>query len=177
VVLIDIVCLPEVLRHIKRYDNVKFFQRDVTNIAEALYRNVISSRYELPYAEPVIPEIGKDTGLVISLNILSQLAVIPRAYALKKIPGITKDSAGGWCRKIIEAHYAFLASLSSNVCLVADCQYTKRDRAGGIAAQGSTVYGMPLPEPDDSWVWNIAPIGEEPGNLSKELTVGAWNLR
>ena len=176
VVLIDIVCLPEVHRRIKGYDNVIFLQQDVTNIAETLYQNVQYGRRELPSARSVLPEIDKDTGLVISLNTLSQLTVVLRKYALKKLKGLARDHVEAWCRQIIEAHYAFLRSLPCNVCLIADHRYTKRDRNGRITAQGSTISGISLPAPDDSWTWNIAPIGEESRFYSKELDVGAWYI-
>ena len=132
VVLIDIVCLPEIRRRIKRYGNVRFLLGDVTGIAETLYKNVSCGRRELPFAAPVLPEIDKDTGLVISLNVLSQLVVVPRIYALKKLPEIDQDRVASWCRRIIEAHYAFLASMTCNVCLIADYRYSKHDGSGRI---------------------------------------------
>ncbi len=177
VVLIDIVCLPEVRRRIKGYDNVRFLQHDVTNVAETLYQNVQYGRCELPSSSPALPEIDKDTGLVISLNILSQITVVLRKYALKKLKGADMDRVGIWCRQITEAHCAFLRSLPCNVCLIADHRYARRDRNGKIAAQGSTIFGISLPVPDDSWVWNIAPIGEESRLHSKDLEVGAWYRR
>ena len=177
VVLIDIVCLPEIRKRIKRYNNVKFFPRDVTNIAGTLYQNVLCGRQQIPFATPVLPEIDKDTDLVISLNVLSQLTVIPRMYTLKKLPGIAKDRIDAWCRQVIEAHYAFLTSLPCNVCLVADHRYSKHDCNGSITAQGSTLYGMSPPAPDDFWMWDIAPIGEESRHYSKHLEVGAWHIR
>lgn len=176
VVLIDIVCLPEVYRRIKGYNNVRFIQQDVTNIAESLYQNVQHGRRELPSANPVVlPKIDNGTGLVISLNILSQLTVVPRKYALKKLKGIPMEHINAWCRQITEAHYDFIMSLPYNVCLIADYRYTRRDRNGRITAQGSTISGISLPVPDDSWTWNIAPLGEESRHYSKELDVGAWH--
>lgn len=177
VALIDIVCLLEIRKRIERYDNVKFYQRDVTNIAGTLYQNALCGRRELPLATPVLPEIDKEVGLVISLNVLSQLMVVPRMYALKKLPGMDKDRIDTWCRQIIEEHYAFLTSLPCNVCLIADHRYSKHDCNGSITAQGSTLYGMSPPAPDDSWAWDIAPIGEESRHYSKHLEVGAWHIR
>ncbi len=177
VVLIDVVCLPEVRRRMKAYNNVRFVRQDVTNIAEALFRNVLSERHELPFADPILPEIDKDTGLVISLNVLSQLTVIPRRYALQKLPGIARHHVESWCRRIVEAHYSFLLSLPCSVCLITDYRYVYRDPAGAITAQGTTLSGALLPEPDDSWVWHIAPLGEESRRFSKELSVGAWLVR
>lgn len=175
VVLIDIVCLPEILRRIKRYSNVRFFQRDVTGIAEPLYQNGLCGKQELPFAPPVLPEIDNYTDIVISLNILSQLMVVPRRYALKKLPGIAKEYVDAWCRQIVAAHYTFLTRLPCKVCLIADYRYSKYDCNGSKSAQGTTLYGMSLPTPDAFWMWDIAPIGEESGSYSKHLEVGAWH--
>ncbi len=175
VVLLDIVLLPEARKMIKGYSNVKFTQHDVTNMAEKLYNNIQQGARELPEAAPGVPEIDENTGLVVSLNILSQLWVIPRAYALRKLR-VDEEETDGWCRQIVESHYAFLRSMPCAVCLVADHEFVKRDRDGRIVSQGSTISGLALTGPDVSWTWNIAPMSEDGQYLSKELNVGAWHL-
>jgi hypothetical protein len=176
VVLMDIVCLPEVRRQIKEYGNVSFMERDVTNIAERLYTHRQQGIPELPKAAPASSEIGKSAGLVVSLNILSQLWVIPRTYAAKQRPGLPHDQVEDWCRQIVEFHYASLASMSCDVCLVADHEFVKRDTGGSIISRASTLYGLGLPEPDVSWTWNIVPAGTGARSSSKELNVGAWHM-
>ena len=176
VVLLDIVLLPEVRRSVKHYGNVKLVQQDVTNMAQKLYESIRQGQRELPEAAPLVPEIDGNTGLVVSLNILSQLWVVPRAYVLRKLGGIDEDQIDDWCRQIVESHFAFLRSLSCNACLVADHAFVKRDREGRIVSTGSTLLGLALPEPDVSWTWNIIPPGERGRYLSKELNVGAWQL-
>jgi len=176
VVLMDIVCLPEVRRQIKEYGNVSFIERDVTNIAERLYTHRQQGIPELPKAAPASSEIGKSAGLVVSLNILSQLWVIPRTYAAKQRPGLPHDRVEDWCRQIVESHYASLRSMSCDVCLVADHEFVKRDTGGSIISKASTLYGLVLPEPDVSWTWNIVPAGTGARSSSKELNVGAWHM-
>jgi hypothetical protein len=176
VVLMDVVCLPEVRRHISGYDNVRFVEHDATSIAERLYNNGRDGLPELPEASPVSSEINEDTGLVVSLNILSQLWVVPRTYAARHLRGIPEDRGDEWCRGIVEAHYQFLQSLSCNVCLVADHEFVKRDREGGVVSRASTIFGLTLPEPHASWTWNIASRGKSYPYLSKELNVGAWHV-
>ena len=122
------------------------------------------------------PEIDENAGLVISLNILSQLWVIPRTFAAKQRPGFPHDQVEDWCRKIVEAHYAALASMSCDGCLVADHAFVKRDKSGSIISKASTVYDLVLPEPDVSWTWNIAPAENDGRSSSKELIVGAWHM-
>jgi len=177
VILVDMVCLPEVRKQIKGYGKVSFLERDVTNIAERLYANRQQGILELPRVVPAPAEIYKDTGLVISLNILSQLWVVPRTYAANQRPGFPHDRLEDWCRQIVESHYASLASLSCDVCLVADHEFVKRDHAGSIISRASTLYGLVLPEPDASWTWNIAPAENDARSPSKELIVGAWYIR
>ncbi len=177
VALLDIVLLPEVRKMIKGYSNVKFVHYDVTNMAEKLYNDIRQGIRELPKAASGIPEIDANTGLVVSLNILSQLWVVPRAYALRKLPRIDEEQVDDWCRRIVESHYAFLRSMPCTVCLIADYEFVKRDQEGIIVSQGSTVSGLALPRPDASWTWNIVPMSEDGQYLSKELNVGAWHLR
>jgi len=177
VVLLDIVFLPDVYKRVKRFNNVKLVQHDVTNMAQKLYENIRSGQTELPIASPVISDIDENTGLVVSLNILSQLWVMPRAYALKKMRGLEEEVVDDWCEQITRSHYAFLQSLTCPVCLIGDHEFVKRDREGRIVSQGSTVAGLALPEPETSWTWNIVPLGEKDRFLSKDLKVGVWQMR
>lgn len=177
VVLMDVVCLPEVRKHLKVYDNVRFVEHDATSIAERLYSSGRGHLPELPEAPPVSPEIDEDAGLVVSLNILSQLWVVPRAYAARALRGHPEDRADEWCRGIVEAHYQFLRLLPCSVCLVADHEFVMRDREGRMVSRASSIFGLTLPKPHASWAWNIAPLRNNSPFLSKELIVGAWHLR
>jgi len=177
VVLMDVVCLPEVRRQIKGYGNASFVEYDVTNIAECLYTNRQQGIHELPKASPALPDIYKNAGMVISLNILSQLWVIPRTYAAKQRPGLPHDQIEDWCRQIVESHYTYLRSMTCDVCLVADHAFVKRDKDGSIISRASTLYDLVLPEPDASWTWNIAPAEHDGRSSSKALIVGAWHMR
>ena len=58
-----------------------------------------------------------------------------------------------------------------------DRTYEKRDKSGTIVHTGTTVYDRTLPEPDATWNWNLAPLGENDRTLSTGLVVGAWHLR
>jgi hypothetical protein len=176
VVLIDVVCLPEVRKRIKVYNNVSFIECDVTNTAEQLYQNGLKGIHELPESVPLVPGIGQDCGLVVSLNILSQLWVIPRAYAGQRFRGLNEYLVDEWCGRVVAAHYSWLRSLPCDVCLVGDHEFVKRDSKGEMISRGSTVYGLELPAPDRSWTWNIIPMDKDTGSVSKELIVGAWHL-
>lgn len=177
VVLLDIVFLPEVYKRIERYGNVRLVQHDVTSMAQKLYENLRAGHTELPDAAPSVAEIDETTGLVVSLNILSQLWVMPRAYALRKLRNLEEENVNDWCRQITGSHYVFLQSLACPVCLIADHEFVKRDREGNIVSRGSTIAGLMLPPPEAFWTWDIVPLGGKDRFLSKELRVGVWQIR
>jgi len=175
VLLKDVICLPETRKELRKHPNVTFLEHDVTGLAADLYRNGLQGVGNLPEPMQTRPQDERDADLVVSLNILSQLWVIPRAYA-SRLRDIGPEQVDEWCGRITEAHYASLRALTSPICLIADHQFIKRDRNGTVISTGSTVGNLALPEPDASWTWNIAPLSKESPDLSKELTVGGWHF-
>ena len=177
VVLADIVHLPHVRRHARRFGNARLVPYDVSTIAERLFMHIESGKRDLP--EPVLAELrlASAPSLVVSLNILSQLPVLPRQYALAYMAGLQEDDLQAWCRRIIASHHAALRALNCNVCLIADYAYTKRNRRGAVLEEGSTLHGFELPTPAAGWTWPIAPLGEQSRSYAKELRVGVWHMR
>ena len=176
VILQDVVCLPEARKQIGRFRNVLFIEHDVTGLAEPLHRNCQQGFPRLPETVPPAAACGS-ASLVVSLNILSQLWVVPRAYIGRQLRQFDPGEVDDWCVKVVEAHYAWLCSLPCAVCLVADHEAVKRDSAGNVISRTSTVFGLPLPNADVTWTWDIAPITQQNPHASKELLVGAWNFR
>lgn len=174
--LLDIVFLRETRRKVRRFGNVTLVEHDATNIAEALCRDGRLRPGNLPEPSPSPPECVRRADLVVSLNILSQLAVMPRAHVAGHRDDLDDEQIDAWCGRIVATHLALLRSLDHHVCLVADHAYEKTDRSGEVVDAGSTVYDLPLPEPDASWTWDLAPLGEGDRALATSLAVGAWHL-
>lgn len=177
VYLLDIVFLREARRQAQRYGNVTLVQHDATNVAEALCLGSRQGVRDLPEPDPALPECARRADLVVSLNLLSQLWVLPRAHARSHLEDLDEARLDAWCGRIVAAHYARLQSLEHRVCLVADHTCVERDAAGMVVHKGSTVHDLQLPAPDAEWTWNLAPIGEGDRERSTELLVGAWHLR
>ena len=176
VVLMDVICLPEIQEQIAMVENARFVEHDVTGVSERLYANKQQSLVELPDVNPPSSPEYASADLVVSLNILSQLWVIPRAFVMKQRQRAAQEQLDDWCRTVVEAHYGLLRSLPCAVCLIADFVFVKQDKDGDIISKGSTVYDLALPKPDTSWTWNISPLGSESSFYSKQLNVGAWHL-
>jgi hypothetical protein len=174
VVLMDVVCLPEVRKEIRKYRNVSFVEYDVTGIAELLYLNRHRGVRELPQPETVqLP--GPLPDFFVSLNILSQLWVVPRAFVLREFPEIEQDRLEAWCSSISAAHWRMLQEMQCPVCLIADHAFVTRDPEGAVRRRGSTIGDLSLPEPHDCWTWLIDPGDKLSDFVSRELLVGAWN--
>jgi hypothetical protein len=176
VVLVDVVHLPEVRKRISSYRNVRLIEADVTGVAEPLFENVRQRRKELPGSTPYIPAYDGQTGLVVSLNILSQLSAIPQDYAFRKNVARDPSVIEQWCDRIRQAHYGLLSTLACDVCIVADHAYAFKDKKGDVFECGSTVGTVVPQKPETAWQWEIAPLGEASKDYSKELSVGAWRL-
>ena len=173
IVLLDVVCLPEARRKIKQYGNVSFVEYDVTGIAERLYLNRHQGIRVLPEPETVkLP--GPQPDFVVSLNILSQLWVVPRAFVLREFPRIEQNRLEAWCSEISAAHYRMLQEMPCPVCLVADYAFVMRNTTGAVVQKKSTIGSLSLPDADEGWTWLIDPGDKQSDFVSKELLVGAW---
>jgi hypothetical protein len=176
VILVDIVHLPQVLRRVRDYPNVRLVQADITGIAEKLFEEIACSRNELPESEPFIPESNGSASLVISLNIISQLSVIPIEYLRAKTNTGDETLMQAWCDRMRKAHIQALQKIGCDACLLTDYEFIYRDVKGTVIEHGSTVGELALPVPDQLWTWDIAPRGEIGPKISKELIVGAWRI-
>ncbi len=175
VVLTDVVCLPEIRKRISRHRNVTFIEHDAAGIAERLHQMHRSGTTNLP--EPASPaRVCDGASFVVSLNILSQLWVVPRAYIGRHFRAVAPEQTEEWCGRIVESHYTSIRAVPRDVCLVGDYEFVKRDRAGNVIGRGSTVCGLTLPGPDAAWTWTIVPIGKDSPHASKELLVGGWQF-
>jgi hypothetical protein len=177
VVLVDIIHLPEVSKRISDYANVRLLQADITGIAEKLFEEIAHGCSKLPEGRPLIPRVDNDISLVISLNILSQLTIIPIEYIRDKTDTPEEGPIQTWSHHIRSDHLSALKELTCDVCLLSDFEFVYRDAKGNIVGHGTTVGELQLPEPDETWIWEIAPSGEIGRNVSKELRVGAWFMR
>jgi hypothetical protein len=174
VVLVDIVHLPHVFGRTRHHPNVNVVQSDITGVAEQLFRGVRSGRMDLPKGSPLVPGVDDRAGLVVSLNILSQLSVVPCRFAHLHMSRPEDTRLSSWSDAVLHAHYAALQALTCDVSVIADYRYVLKDETGNIVSEGSTISSLPLPEPASSWTWQLAPRGEISAQHTKELLVGAW---
>ena len=159
VVLVDIIHLGRVRRQVKRYPNVRLLQLDVTGVVEQIYA---MARGWQPVRIPQYqPDSFLDEGfdLVVSANILSQLAVIPNGFMSRRIKHWPDLYLQKFSRGLVENHLHWLAAFSGVVCLIADLERLTCSGAKLIRREES-LWGVRLPPGRKEWCWDLAPCPE-----------------
>lgn len=172
VVLVDVVHLPEVRRRVRALANVRLLELDVTGCVEAL----LSYHRGATLPEPVVPVLElRDLRWVASVNLLSQLHLLPAEWLQARWPGVPEAALQAWARRLLMAHVDWVVGMGVPWCLVADIEQTTRDSSGLILEQ-TQLYDVlaPLGAVRETWSWPLAPRGELPGGVSSQHQVGAW---
>jgi hypothetical protein len=153
----------------RAYKNVELLTADVTGTAEALHRLrpgdalPVPKRFELLHAH--------DVDLVVSLNILSQLGVLPVEWIERQQGPHAAAAAQTFARSLTRAHLDDLARCAATVCLIADVEWRHIRPDGTVAERGSSIYDVPVPPAAGEWVWPIAPAPEDHPTISEERRV------
>lgn len=141
--LVDLAFATATRRTARRFDNVVCATHDITESLPSLAR-IADPRFLLE--EP-------DLRFVASVNLVSQLAVV----ATRRMDDAKADILG---RALVEAHLAWLRRLPCPAALVADCGVEVLNASGAVVASLDPLKGAALPEPVETWLWDIAPRGE-----------------
>lgn len=159
--LVDLVHLPEVRRAVRRYTNVRCIEHDVTGFRE---QRAALSEGGLDLSDPVqfLDEASIDW--VASVNLLSQLPLLPQGWLRAHFPKIDEQKLEAWGDRIMQQHLDYLAAFGVPVCLLTDYEQTSYQRSGEILSvvDFSTrlrFTGTLL----KTWRWDVAPPGEISG--------------
>jgi len=174
--LIDIVHPPEVIEQSVRFENVELSELDVTG---GLIEEVWQNTPRLPFLRKLksldsitIPDFEPDAdpGMVISLNILTQLESLPVAY-LKKRSVISEEELKVFRSKIQKKHIDFL--MKHNSVLISDLAEIFTDRSGKTNRVRTIMTELPAGRINESWTWNFDLKNTDNFNSSSVMEVAA----
>jgi hypothetical protein len=162
---VDVIHFPQVIKKNKEFD---FITRDITGLIEPLYEAIkIGKRVKAdPPWEPI-----KTPDLIISLNLLSQLAMKLVEYAEHH----GEDLGILFTDNVIKAHVQWLQNQNKRVLLISDIHW-EYWASGKISETVTFLPDIGLKSPDESWYWDIAPKGEADREISIRHKVGAWHF-
>ncbi len=159
VVLIDMVQPRAVRKRCLKLGNVTPLVHDITGLASALINYKKGGKLPIPQAS--LPNEALSSDLIISCNLLTQLAHTP-CHFLQHRHGWHDDDPQlhQWQLAIMNDHLLLLAQQEGRCCLICDTHHDYRDKSGQPLAQESRLLGLSLGSADQEWLWPIAPLGE-----------------
>jgi hypothetical protein len=159
VVLVDVFHRWIVRKEARRYPNVRLRQLDVTGVLKQVHAQARGGQaLESTECKPDF-FLNDDIDLVISVNILSQLPVLPNSYASRWIKKSNNGQIKAFSRRLVIKHLDWLASFEGSVCLIADLERLYCDGEKVVSREGS-LWGVELPEGGREWLWDLAPRPE-----------------
>ncbi len=186
--LVDILHLPWVKRHALRYPNVRFHTLDVTGVCRPVFDQVAQAKRNgngisdpvkprLPQAYPI--PLSQSLGLgqvdfLASVNLLSQLPLIPVAFLEKRGELQCSDEGVSFSRALITNHLLWIKAGAERTCLITDLERRVCSLSGEEMMREDALHGVALPEPDREWIWDIAPHPEINANHDFLHRVGGF---
>jgi hypothetical protein len=156
--LVDIIHPPDVRKQVTAMKNVTLVEDDVTGglvseiwqkAGKRFFLNRLSSinGIEIPEYHPQF-----ETGLIISLNILTQLDFLPVEF-LKKRSKATEDDLLRFRKEIQRSHIAFLKKHKS--VLITDFSEVVNESSGKTREIRSLLIDLPESKIKEEWTWNF----------------------
>lgn len=158
VVLIDIVHPPEVYSQTSDMARIRVVEQDATGgLIEEVWKKAGKCTFlnRLPSIdEIVIPEYqpSEDPGLVISLNILTQLEFLPVKFLKKKIKA-TNEEFLRFREEIQKSHIGFLMKHRS--VLITDVAEIFTESSGSTTEEKTALVQMPAGKVSEEWIWDF----------------------
>jgi hypothetical protein len=174
--LIDIVHPPEVRRQTESYKNVKLIEADLSGgLIEEVWKqahNHIFFNKLKSINSIIIPEYmpDGDPGMLISLNILTQLESLLLSF-LRKRSRAPEEDLMRFRTEIQKKHIDFL--VKHNSILITDYAEVFTSRSGVVSTVPTLVTELPGGKVREEWVWDFDQAGSDYYNRRSLLKVVA----
>jgi hypothetical protein len=158
VILTDIVHPPDVIKQVAPLGNVRLVEDDVTG---GVIKEVWTKTWKYSYIRRLrtlknisVPEyrFTEDPGLVISLNLLSQLDFLP-VRRLRRKGNISLEEMTGFRREIQQKHLELLGSFRS--VLISDYLEITTENDGSQSEERTLLIELPKSETREEWIWDF----------------------
>ncbi len=169
ILLIDIVHPLKAKRH--RWKHVTHVTLDITGQMETLYENP----EQLPgMSIPDFYHDDSDIDCVLSVNLASQLPVMPLKYLAHKETHDEND-LDRFAQDLLVAHFTWLSGFTCVTALICDKAWEQLDVSGHVIETYDPLYGLISQQPTSEWYWDVAPRHETGTEFSRRNCVGYWS--
>lgn len=151
---------------------------DLTEIAHLLRKNTTKSQIWQQLNRPQthfhnsIPPFD----LIISLNVATQLSVIPTQW-MQRHWGLSATEKADLRKLITQRHFDWIRGFQGIKCVITDHAYHLKDPHNQIIKKVDFFAGLNAPPTahfTQEWQWELAPQGELPQGLHRTHFVRAW---
>lgn len=155
--LVDLLFSKATQQQVEPFENVRLIEHDVTeNLARIFHAN-LNTANDLQVPQRWLAD--NSIGLVISLNLITQLPLLPAKYLIKHTD-FSLQQAEQLSQQMIAQHLTYLRGFDCPVCLIADRNIEEYDRNGQRIDEYNPWWEIQPPLPHREWHWQVAPFGE-----------------
>ncbi len=173
--LVDLIHLPEVRRAARRYANVRCLSCDITGFLEQM-EALSPNNLNLPPPASFLDNPTVDW--VASVNLLSQLPLLPLDWLRKRFPGIDEVMLEEWSTQLMRQHLDYLAAFAAPTCLLADMEQTTYEQNGEVIEHADFAAKLDFEhQAFAQWRWDIAPPGEIASGIGRFHRVAAYTVK
>jgi hypothetical protein len=164
---VDIIHFPYILKRYKNHPDVTFIEHDVTEFTGKFYKGEVTAP---PHPSHDLFDIFKPD-MIISINILSQLAIHFQEYADENKILLDDD----FTADLLKAHIIWLQESKIKSIIISDIERHYKDSSKNIQIEDAIPKKL-LPAPFIIWEWHIAPKGEIDNQTDLTHIVGLWKI-
>ena len=177
--LIDIIHPPEVIKQAGNISNVELIESDLTGgLIEEVWKKVSTHSV---FGKPdslegiIIPEFKpeSDPGMIISLNIITQLETLLVRY-LKRKARISEEEMLKFRKAVQLKHIDFISRYRS--VIITDCEEIITKRSGDVNKMPTLLAEIPPFTDREEWTWNFDSKGADYYNSRSVMRVLALTL-
>jgi len=168
VLLIDLVFLTAARKIANKYPNIHLVEHDVSESLDSIFTG------KSQVCSPSRWLKDDEVGLVVSLNLITQLPLIPVRWLMhtQKLSAQQADQVG---KALIYQHLYYLKAFKATACLIADRQNIETNHRTGEQEVLDPWWEIEAPKWKESWRWQVAPKGERGRDVSQTNLVGvSW---
>ncbi len=157
IILVDIIHPPEVITQTAGIKHLKLIEDDITGgLVEKVWKwagkGTILNRKSFPEMINIPYYHLEDPGMVISLNVLTQLETLPLRILEKKAVK-DKEKIFSFRKRIQDKHICFLKQHKS--VLISDTKEIFMDSAGETTEERTMLTRLPQCLREETWTWDL----------------------